>query len=206
MVTGGTLERMTLESHVHSILGVKYDLGLFDNPYVPDSIDLKQSTEAHIPLTLEAAQSSIVLLENRNSTLPLKPAQQGAKKIALIGPLGDMLNFGDYSGQWGSTPTANASTIRQAMEDLARNGTSADIVSSWGANTWLYTAQYTTPSYHLSSNGTPGGLTATYFDGVNFTKPTFQSQELPNRDWGLYPPNGLSSNNFSVIHGALFAC
>jgi hypothetical protein len=27
----------------------------------------------------------------------------------------------------------------------------------------------------------------------------FQIQETPNRDWGLFPPNGLPSNNFSAV-------
>ena len=200
MVANGTLDRTTLESHVSKILGVKYDMGLFDDPYIPNNIDSKSLTQAHVPLTLEAARSSIVLLENRNTTLPLKPSQQGIKKIALVGPFGDVLNYGDYSGQWGSTPTEYSTTIRQAMiKHLALNDPSVEVVSTWGANTWLYNAQYTIPSYLLSSDGTSGSLTATYFNSVDFNDPILPIPDTPNRDWGLYPPNGLSSNNFSVI-------
>ena len=34
---------------------------------------------------------------------------------------------------------------------------------------------------------------------MNFEEPIFAQTETPNGDWGLFPPNGLPSNNFSVI-------
>ncbi|KAJ7711651.1 hypothetical protein DFH07DRAFT_975043 [Mycena maculata] len=67
----------------------------FDDPYNPDSVD----SAAHVPATLDAAHRSIVLLENRDSAFPIT-APQGIKTIALIGPFGDILNYGDYSGPW----------------------------------------------------------------------------------------------------------
>lgn len=93
LVANGTVALSTLQSHVRKILGVKYDLGLFKDPYISKHIDSPALTAAHIPLTLEAAQKSLVLLENRNNILPLKPAEQNIKKIALIGPFGDSLNY-----------------------------------------------------------------------------------------------------------------
>ncbi|KAJ7253794.1 glycoside hydrolase family 3 protein [Mycena rebaudengoi] len=107
------------------------------------------------------------LLENRDNTLPLNPTSQNIRKIALIGPFSDILNYGDYSGQWGMYPTNRSSTVRQAMvEHLKSNFPSTHLVSSWGTDTWTYHG-------HI--------------------------QETPNRDWGLYPPVGLPSNNFSAI-------
>lgn len=183
------------------MLGVKYDLGLFENRFIPDDVDSQAITESHIPLTLEAAQKSIVLLENRNATLPLNPKEQGINRIALIGPYSDIFNYGDYSGQWGGYPVANASTIRQAMLSyLAANSSSTELVTSWGANTWLYNSQYNIPPYLLSANGTSGGLLATYYADTNFSEVVFQKLETPSLDWGLYPPNGLPSNNFSVVY------
>jgi beta-glucosidase-like glycosyl hydrolase len=72
---------------------VKYDLGLFGNRYIPENINSQALTDAHVPLTLEAAQQSIVLLENRNSTLPIRPAAQNISRIALIGVFSDALNY-----------------------------------------------------------------------------------------------------------------
>ena len=182
------------------MLGVKYDLGLFDNRFIPDEVDSQAITASHVPLTLEAAQKSMVLLENRNATLPLNPKKQGINRVALIGPYSDIFNYGDYSGQWGGYPVANASTIRQAMQSyLAANSPDTELVTSWGSNTWLYNSQYNIPPYLLSVNSTPGGLLATYYADTNFSKAAFRKQETPSLDWGLYPPNGLPSNNFSVV-------
>ncbi|KAJ7135673.1 glycoside hydrolase family 3 protein [Mycena epipterygia] len=199
LVANGTVKLSTLQNHVRNILGVKYDLGLFDDPFIPESIDAQALTAAHAPLTLDAAHRSIVLLENRHNTLPLDPAAQKTQTIALIGPFSDMLNYGDYSGQWGAYPTNRSSTLRQAMTaHLSANAPGTKLVSSWGANTWTYHGQYNVPGYLLSFDGVPG-MRGTYYADTNFSEPIFHLQETPNRDWGLYPPVGLPSNNFSVV-------
>jgi hypothetical protein len=183
------------------ILGVKYDLGLFEDPYIPESIDPYALTEQHVPLALEAAYKSIVLSENKNNTLPLQLNNNAPEKIALIGPFSDIVNYGDYSGQFGAYPVAHSSTIRQGIHDnLASANSSTKLVSAMGANTWLYNAQYPVPRYLLATkNGTTGGLSATYYADTNFSQPLVQKKEVPVRDWGLYPPPGLPSNNFSVV-------
>jgi hypothetical protein len=79
------------------------------------------------------------------------------------------------------------------------NGTGVSLVSGWGTNTWLYNGQYGIPGYLLSTDGVPGGLRATYYSDTNFTHAVFTRQETPNLDWGIYPPVGLPSNNFSVV-------
>ncbi|KAF7333056.1 Glycoside hydrolase family 3 protein [Mycena venus] len=200
LVANHTVPESTLKAAARRVLSTKYDLGLFDDPFIPDSVDSAALTAAHVPLTLDAAHRSIVLLENRDATLPIKPAEQNIKSIALIGPFSDILNYGDYSGPWGAYPTANSSTIRQAMTaHLAATAPDVSLVSSWGSNTWLYNGQYNIPGYLLSADGVPGGLRATYYADTNFTHAVFTTQETPNRDWGIYPPVGLPSNNFSAV-------
>lgn len=199
LVKNGTVSRATLEGKMRCILGVKYDLGLFHDPYIPDDINPDSLTESHTPLTLEAAQKGIVLLENRNATLPLGTGGSG-KKLALIGPFGDILNYGDYSGQFGMYPVARSSTLRQGLlSHLDQSNSSTKLVGSTGANTWLANAQYPIPGYHLSANGTSGGLQATYFADTSFSQPLVHKMEVPVGDWGLYPPPGLPSNNFSAV-------
>lgn len=189
----------TLKQKMRRILDMKYDLGLFSNPYIPEDTNPEAIVEDHIPLTLEAAQKSIVLMENHNSTLPLHP--KSGEKIALIGPFSDTLNYGDYSGQFGAYPVAHSSTLRQGiLSSLKASNSNVELVTAWGANAWLYNAQYPIPGYHLSTpNGTAGGLQATYFAGPNFTEPLVSTTEVPVGDWGLYPPPGLPSNNFSAV-------
>ncbi|KAJ5919505.1 beta-glucosidase [Penicillium verhagenii] len=200
LVSNGTTELSQLQSLAKRVLGVKYDLNLFDDPYIADEIDSQAITASHVPLTLEAAQKSIVLLENYNSTLPLQVDKQQLSTIALIGPFSDTFNYGDYSGQFGGYPVRNASTIRQGItEHLANNFPDTELLTSWGANSWSYNGQYNIPPYLLSGNGSSNGLMATYFADTNFTDPRVQKLETPSLDWGLYPPEGLPSNNFSVI-------
>ncbi|KAJ6603034.1 glycosyl hydrolase family 3 C-terminal domain-containing protein [Mycena sp. CBHHK59/15] len=182
LVANYTIPKL-LKAAARRVLSPKHDLGLFGNPYIPDSVDSAALTGAHVPLTLDAAHRSI-----------------GIKTIALIGPFSDILNYGDYSGPWGAYPTANSSTLRQAMlAHLAAAAPGTALISSRGANTWYYNGQYNIPGYLLSADGVPGGLRATYYADTNFTYRAFSRQETPNRDWGLYPPVGLSSNNFSVV-------
>ena len=110
------------------------------------------------------------------------------------------MNFGDYSGSAGAGPEDRAITVRQAMlEYIKQNASDVQLVTSWGSNSWLYNAQYPIPAYLLSTpNNTPGGLLATYFSDTNFSKPVATRQEIPNRNWGLYPPAGVPTNNFSA--------
>lgn len=181
------------------ILGVKWDLGLFKDSLISQDINPYALVDAHAEVALEAARKSIVLLENRNQTLPLSATSKSGK-IALVGPFADTFNFGDYSGQWGQYPVHHASTIREGiLSYLNQQNSTIELVSSWGSNSWQYNNQYAIPPYHLSHNGSQGGLLATYFANMNFTSPLVQKTETPALDWGLYPPPGLPSNNFSVI-------
>lgn len=60
-------------------------------------------------------------------------------------------------------------------------------------------AAHRSTGYHLSTpDGTTGGLKATYFANTDFSAPMVTKMEVPVRDWGLYPPPGLPSNNFSA--------
>ncbi|KAI0148399.1 glycoside hydrolase family 3 protein [Xylariaceae sp. FL1272] len=198
LVANKSVEISTLQSRVKRILGVKYDLGLFDDPYISAQLNPKEIVQNHRNISLEAARKSIILLENKNSTLPLNAEAQDTKKIALVGPFADTLNYGDYSGQWGQYPADAANTIRQGVLSYADQG-NFELVSAWGTNSWQYNAQYVIPPYLLSANGTTGGLTATYYANTNFTNPMVHSIETPALDWGIYPPDGLPSNNFSAI-------
>ena len=72
---------------VSRILKVKFELGLFDDPYRYSNEKLEAQitgSKEIVEATLEVAKKSIVLLKNENNTLPLKKKGQ---RIGLIGPL-----------------------------------------------------------------------------------------------------------------------
>jgi len=86
LVEKGEVEESTIDEAVRHVLQLKFDLGLFEDPYKYS--DLRREKEIvgnklHYELAEDIAKESIVLLKNENNLLPLK----GYQNIALIGPL-----------------------------------------------------------------------------------------------------------------------
>lgn len=73
-----------LDEAVGRILKLKFEMGLFENPYVdPAKAAVEVRSAAHISVAREVARESVVLLENKNHVLPLS---SHLKRIAVIGP------------------------------------------------------------------------------------------------------------------------
>ncbi len=92
LVKNGTVKESILDDAVKRILTVKYELGLFDNPFRycdPENEKKSIGNPKHHDAVLDVAKKSIVLLKNENNLLPLKRSGQ---KIALIGPLANDKN------------------------------------------------------------------------------------------------------------------
>ncbi len=95
-VKGGKMSEAILDSAVVNVLRLKFQMGLFDNPYVdPKKAGREVRTVENRYLARKVAQQSVVLLENKNQLLPLDKKC----KIAVIGPNADnMYNMlGDYT-------------------------------------------------------------------------------------------------------------
>ncbi len=85
LVTGGKVKESEIEAMVLPILEAKYDLGLFDHPYVDESkVDATLDRPEGLVLERNLAARSMVLLRNENHTLPLS---KQLKIVAVIGPL-----------------------------------------------------------------------------------------------------------------------
>lgn len=85
-----------LDTAVYRVLKLKFDMGLFDNPYVdPKKAKENIRTEEHVALARRVAQESIVLLKNKENILPLDKNI----KVAVVGPNADnQYNMlGDYT-------------------------------------------------------------------------------------------------------------
>lgn len=83
-----------------TLLRVMFRMGLFEeNPSRTLDWNIQYpgwNSEPHKAIARKAAQESIVLLENKNNTLPLA---KNLKSIAVIGPGADDLQPGDYTGK-----------------------------------------------------------------------------------------------------------
>ena len=85
LVAEGKVKESQIDECVRSILRLKYRLGLFDNPYVPEDIPAPGDAE----LALRVAEESAVLLKN-NGILPLNDKSQiinHKSQILITGPL-----------------------------------------------------------------------------------------------------------------------
>ncbi|WP_405174443.1 glycoside hydrolase family 3 N-terminal domain-containing protein [Paenibacillus sp. FSL H8-0261] len=86
-----------LDLAVERILRLKFELGLFERPYVnPALAEQVIGQSSHRELARQAAREGIVLLKNKEQALPLSPSRG---KIAVIGPnANNMYNqLGDYT-------------------------------------------------------------------------------------------------------------
>ncbi|MCE5332185.1 MAG: beta-glucosidase BglX [Bacteroidales bacterium] len=84
LVKKGEISKKELDDAVKRVLRVKFRLGLFENPYTPQTTEKERFL---LPVSLkiaeQLAEESMVLLKNENNTLPLK----AHSKIAVVGPL-----------------------------------------------------------------------------------------------------------------------
>lgn len=86
LVGDGTIDEALIDDAVRRTLRVKFELGLFEDPYRYLDADRERATlftDAHLDASLNMARKSIVLLKNDHEMLPL-PA---GERIALIGAL-----------------------------------------------------------------------------------------------------------------------
>ena len=96
LVKDGRIGEDVLDEAVRRVLKIKFELGLFDEPYVdPGKAAATVRSPEHRQLACEAACKAMTLLKN-DGILPLKPGS--VKKIGVFGPAADILNVGDYSG------------------------------------------------------------------------------------------------------------
>ena len=96
-VQSGQIDKAVIDTAVCRVLRMKFEMGLFEHPYVDPKIAAKTvRRKEHIELARKIAQSSITLLKNENSILPLSKT---INKVAVIGPNADNRYnmLGDYT-------------------------------------------------------------------------------------------------------------
>lgn len=96
-VQSGQMDKTVIDTAVCRVLRMKFEMGLFEHPYVDPKIAAKTvRRKEHIELARKIAQSSITLLKNENSILPLSKT---INKVVVIGPNADNRYnmLGDYT-------------------------------------------------------------------------------------------------------------
>lgn len=131
VVDEGKVDISKIDDAVKRILKVKYELGLFDDPY--RYCNEKRESELighkdHHDAVLDMAKKSIVLLKNEGQLLPLTKNQ---KKIAVIGALATDKN--SPLGSWRADAIENSAiSVLEGLEKYSKNITyakGADVIT-----------------------------------------------------------------------------
>ncbi|WP_270416752.1 glycoside hydrolase family 3 N-terminal domain-containing protein [Bifidobacterium pseudolongum] len=142
-VNNGMLDESLIDDAVARLLTLKFQLGLFENPRLPDRERILATigTDAHMQANLELARESVVLLRN-NGALPLAAAgAEAPRRIAVVGALADdaQNQLGDWAGNSGQVPwmpegqpREMVTTVLDGVRELAPDG--CDVVVARGAN------------------------------------------------------------------------
>ncbi len=120
LVKAGKVKEALIDDAVRRILRVKFELGLFDDPYKYCDEKREKATignKANNDGVLDMAKKSIVLLKNDKNLLPLKKSGQ---KIALIGALANDKN--SPLGSWRIAADDNtAVSVLEGMQQYKDN-------------------------------------------------------------------------------------
>ncbi|MDY0971958.1 beta-glucosidase BglX [Siccibacter turicensis] len=133
LVKSGEVTAEELDDAARHVLNVKYDMGLFNDPYShlgpkeSDPQDTNAESRLHREEARSVARESLVLLKNRLNTLPLKKSGT----IAVVGPLADSKR--DMMGSWSAAGVTDQSvTLLTGIKNAV--GDNAKIVYAKGAN------------------------------------------------------------------------
>ena len=116
LVRKGVLKEAQLDELIEPMLFWKFEMGLFDDPYVdPEEADRVVGCEEHSQLARTAAREAITLLKNENGLAPLDLGK--IKTLAVIGPNADRTLLGGYSGR----PKHEITVLQGIREKTGKN-------------------------------------------------------------------------------------
>jgi beta-glucosidase len=183
-----------IDAAVSRVLRAKFELGLFEHPYVnADSAAYWNDHADHRALAREAARASIVLLKNDRSTLPL---MKTLRSVAVIGTDATEARFGGYSGP-GVKPVSILDGIRATL------GQASTVRYAPGPGRVMH-SYVVVPAAQLSSvdsGRTVRGLRGEYFDNNRLTPPSrlIRTDARIDFGWTLNSPGrGVPFDWYSV--------
>ncbi len=114
----GFITMEELDKAVYRVLKLKFEMGLFENPYIEEKDVSVSHTYKDHPEALELARESVCLLKNEEQILPLNVKQ--IRTLAIIGPNADEIyhQLGDYTPP---VRDAEGITVLKGIQDFAKN-------------------------------------------------------------------------------------
>ncbi|MCI9438108.1 MAG: beta-glucosidase [Lachnospiraceae bacterium] len=171
LIESGEMAEEVLDTACGRVLKLKVALGLFEHPYVDESLrDRVVNCREHQDLSLDIARKSICLLKNEKRLLPLSDSR---KNIAVVGPGADEAALGDYTP---NTEKSHTVTVLEGIRQLAGEGS---IVSYEKGCSYL--GEKVTPFHPgwLTNEDGEEGLTARYYNNWDLSG----DPVVTRRDW-----------------------
>ena len=123
-VLAGQISTNRIDDAVRRILTVKFEAGLFEDPYAQRELLADVGSAAHRAVARQAVAESMVVLKNDANLLPLA---KDLTRIHVAGKNADNLGYqcGGWTMSWqgGSGATTIGTTIRQGIESTVSAGT-----------------------------------------------------------------------------------
>lgn len=128
LAANGQVPMSRIDDAVQRILTIKYQMGLFDNPYSDPALAATIGSPEHRQIARECVRKSLVLLKNSGNVLPLKKT---LKHLAVVGKGADDLGMqcGGWTISWqGKTGqvTTGGTTLLAAIRQTVGAATEVD--------------------------------------------------------------------------------
>ncbi|RZK60016.1 MAG: beta-glucosidase [Pedobacter sp.] len=194
-VKEGKLLESQIDISVKRLFMTRFKLGMFDPKEMvkyaqtPSSVLESEEHKAH---ALKMARQSIVMLKNKNNTLPLS---KSAKKIVVLGPNADnpIAILGNYNG----TPSVLKTVLQGIKEKLPNANVVYEKAINFTNDTLLAYRNY---SNQCSADGKQG-FNAEYFANKELTgNPVSRQEQRLDHAWqeGQQVAEGIVARNFSA--------
>lgn len=173
-----------IDDAVSRVLRAKFELGLFENPYVDEKAVALNMIPEHKRIARKAALESIVLLKNTSEILPLKAS---LKTIAVIGQDAVEARLGGYSGPGNSKVSIVAGL--KSKDDRK-------IIYAEGVKRLPHT--WTVVRNEFLSHDGKRGLQAEYFSNISLSGKPAVTKSVESIDflWTLSSPDPLIPQQF----------
>ncbi len=192
-VRSGKVSMEVLDRAVRRVLTVKFELGLFENPYAdPKEAARLNDCAAHRALARESAEKSLVLLKNADGVLPFS---KSIRSVAVIGTPAAAPRLGGYSG--------SGMAVVSVLDGIRRAVPAADVRfargPAGGGRDWpVVPSEWLTPA-----GGKEGehGLRGEYFDNTGLEgRPVLTRVDKDLFfDWGHGSPDAfIAADRFSA--------
>lgn len=183
----GRIDVAKMDEAVARVLKAKFELGLFENPYMSETYIKALATDSsHKTIAFNAALKSIVLLKNEQHVLPLR---NDVRSIAVIGTEATEGRLGGYSG-----PGNGVVTLLDGIKKRA-----GKIQVAYAPGCGRTSAEYQVIDGAFLSNGNQQpGLTASYFNNVALSgaPALVRTDAAIDFHWTLSSPDPRIRNGF----------